>query len=766
MFAKILLLLRNTVRLYSRQSNGVCCGKPIGSIMAEVASRDKCFRSTLYKECSPLKVGVKPYIPGVTISREHSFVEKLDNWKISYGKVPKSEITAEIVRAHPGNPLAVIEGDDDIDYVLHDKGEGGKHFSNARARQLADCYLCDLGEGLAAMGTGLPENYWKDYIFKPNDGSLLQYKFDKEEYELEYSRQRSAKLARDQLPKDIKGKTSEEVIEEVMKSSMVIGTIRETFGYYELSTNDRFERITERVLGDMFAADTNSLSGTKEIALSPVFIKNILRPEIIPKPAGSSLTVSTKFDYGFGKLFNKDNIRTTKGCNLSKFSKGLNVPCFRRVGLASQSYIGLGGTFVLDRSELQEREQLLQSNQEFHRERLQKAGKQVYDRRQTYAVGDLDLDRGSFTGQATEKTSPAHFLLYLKTKLDHRTVLPFVLQSEMFKSELVMVLTLLRIIDAQTRSKWCSRYEKGPLEIGERTTIVYQRFVETWFPCKSWWGDGTIVSGAKYKMTTMSLFSFRRTKLTLSISDVSRALKIDDQDKETREAKILEQIKEREKACDGKHYMFIPVMESKSLVFTKEDSVFVNNNVGKIMSEVDVSRLFGLRDARKGRFPTTVASAVVSVGAFEMTGKTSQGGLGPSRVRMTADLQQPCAPLLKAETIRIFCVGDNDEEDEPDHATKIQGYLDALKIRAARQDNTSLTSENIEKYLEDMDLSEEEQDDIICLLIKEKEAEMGDQSENEASDAGRWKDRTDVHTLDEEDAPLAKRARCTDNDEN
>ena len=442
------------------------------------------------------------------------------------------------------------------------------------------------------------------------------------------------------------------------------------------------------------------------------------------------------------------------------------MPCFRRVGLACQSYIGLGGTFVLDRNEVQEREQLLQNNQEFHRERMQKAGKEVYDRRQTYAVGDLDLDRGALTGQATEKTSPAHFLLYLKTKLDHRTVLPFVFQSEMFKSELVMVLALLRILDAQTRSKLSSRYEKSPLHIGERTTIVYQRFVETWFPCKSWWGDGTIVSGAKYKMTTMSLFSFRRTKLTPNISDVSRALKIDDQDKESREAEILRKIQERERAYDGKHYMFIPVMESKSLVFTKEDSVFVNNNIGNIMSETEVSRLFGLRDARKGRFPTTVVSAVVSVGAFEMMGKTSQGGSGPSRVRMTADLQQPCTPLLKAETIRVFCVGDNDEEEEPDHATKIQGYLDALKIRAARQDNTSLTSENIERYLEDMDLCQEEQDDIIDLLIKEMEAEIGDQSENEASDAGRWKDRTDVQSLDEEDTPLAKRARYTDNDEN
>lgn len=485
--------------------------------MAEVASSNKCFQSPIYKDCSPLTVGVKPYIPGVTINREHSFVKKLDEWKLAYGKVPKAQITGEIIRAHPGNPLAVIEGDDNIDYVLHDKEEGSKHFSNLHARQLADDYLWDLGEGPAEANVGLPRNYWKDYIFKPNDGSVTQYQFDKEGYELEYGKQRSAKLARGQLPKDIKGETTKEVIEEIMKSPMVIGTIRQMFGYYELSTNDRFTHVSGSLIRDLLASDANNLSGTKDVALSPLFIKRILRPEILPKSNGSSMTASSTFDYGFGRLFKRSNLRTTNGCRPSEFNKGLNVNCIRRVGLACQSYIGLGGTFVLDRDELQEREQLLQNNQEFHRERMQAAGLQVYDRRQTYAVGHLDLDRREFTNQAAEKTSPAHFLLYLKTKLNHRWVLPFVLQSEMFKSELVTILTLLLIMEAQTHIKESSRYEEDPLERGERTVAVYQRFVETWFPCKPWWGDGTIVSGAKYKMTTMSLFSFKRTRLTPTI---------------------------------------------------------------------------------------------------------------------------------------------------------------------------------------------------------------------------------------------------------
>ena len=727
--------------------------------MAEVASANKCFRNSIYKDCSPLTVGVKPYIPGVTISRGHSFVKKLDEWKVAYDKVPKAQITGETIRAHPGNPLAVIEGDDNIDYVLHDKGEGGKHFSNLHARQLADDYLWDLGESLAEGNIGLPTNYWKDYVFKPSDGSQTQYRFDKEAYEVAYGRQRSAKFARGQLPEDIKGETTSEVIEEIMKSPMVIGTIRQMLGYYQLSTNDRFADVGGNLIRDILASDANNLSGTKDVALSPLFIKKILKPEF--KAKGSYLTGSTSFDYGFGRLFKRSNLRTTNGCRPSEFNKGLNVDCIRRVGLACQSFIGLGGTFVLDRDELQEREQLLQNNQEFHRDRMQAAGLQVHDRRQTYAVGHLDIDRRECTNQAAEKTSPAHFLLYLKTKLNHRWVLPFVLQSEMFKSELVTILTLLLVIEAQTRDPSSSRHEKDPLEKGERTVAVYQRLVETWFPCKPWWGNGTIVSGAKYKMTTMSLFSFKRTRLTPGIWEVANALKIDVQEKETREARVFEKILKIEETSNNKYYMFIPVVESKTLVFTKDDSVFVPNNKGNILPEKEVARLFGLRDARKGRFPTTVVSAVVSLGSFEVSGKTSQGAVGPSRVRMTADLQQPCTQLLKAETMRVFCVGDNDDEEEPDHAAKIQGYLDAIRIKACRQNNARLTPENIDNYLDEMALSQGEREEVIHQLVKELESNQEDQSDGETSDAGRWKDRDDIESLDD-DAPLAKRARCAD----
>ena len=211
--------------------------------------------------------------------------------------------------------------------------------------------------------------------------------------------------------------------------------------------------------------------------------------------------------------------------------------------------------------------------------------------------------------------------------------------------------------------------------------------------------------------------------------------------------------------------MFIPVIESKSLVFTKDDSVFVSNNKGNIMSEKDVSRLFALRDARKGRFPTTVVSAVVSLGAFEVWEKTPKGGMGPSRVRMTADLQQPCTQLLKAETMHVFCVSYNHAEDEPDHATKIQGYLDALRIKACRQDNTTLTTDNIEKYLDDMDLSQREREEVIHQLIKELESDQEGQPDNETDDAGRWKDRDDIQPLDD-DVPLSKRARYADDSDN
>lgn len=72
---------------------------------------------------------------------------------------------------------------------------------------------------------GFFKNYWKDYIFKLNDGFVMQYQFDKYGYELEYGKQCSVKLVRGQFFKDIKGEIIKEVIEEIMKSVMVIGII-------------------------------------------------------------------------------------------------------------------------------------------------------------------------------------------------------------------------------------------------------------------------------------------------------------------------------------------------------------------------------------------------------------------------------------------------------------------------------------------------------------------------------------------------------------
>lgn len=725
--------------------------------MAEMTSLDQCFQSDLYRQISHLTVGVKPYLPGITIGREHSFVKRMEDWKLTYGKTPKSERTPDVIRAHPGNPLAVIEGKDNIDYVLHDKSEGGTHFADQHAKDLADAFLWDLGEGLAETGAGLLEKYWQRVIMKPTDGSRREYKYDKGRYEQEYSKQRSAKLAREQLPDNIKGKSTEDVIAEVMLSSMVVESLRQKLGYYELSTNDRFENVSDRVLKELMAVDGNHLSGTDDVSLSPLFLQRILDPQIAKKK-GSSVGVSTSFNYGFGKLFKKSNIRTTRGCRPSKFNKGLNVNCLRRVGLACPSYIGLGGTFVLNREEIAERKQILQNNQELIRERMLKAGMDPPERRQIYGVGNLDLVRRETNDQATENTGPAHFVLFSRTKLHHRCVLPFVLTSEMIKSELVTYLTLLRIIDAQMRSPLSYRHEKDPLNIGERTVIEYQRLVETLYPCKAWWGDGTIISGERWKMTTMSLFSFYGTKLTPSIWSMRQALDIDDQDERTNE--VFEKI---QKECDttAKPYMFLPVMQSKSLVFTRDDSVFVQNNKDNILKEREVSKLFKLRDERKeGMSPTTVVSAVVSMGAFEITVRDSQGS--STRVRMKVDLQQPSSKLLKAETIRVYCVNSNvHEEEEPDYDVKIEGYLDALKILAFRRDNTTLTRDNIEEYMEDMGLSDQEREDVIHRLVQEIDSDQEDPPDDTTLDTKRWKNRDDVHPL-HDDAPPEKRGRFED----
>lgn len=712
---------------------------------------DQCFQCDLYRKSAHLTVGVKPYLPGKTISRSHSFVKKLDDWKLAYGKIPKMERTPRMYREHPGNPWAVIEGEDNIDYVLHDKSEGGRHFADQRAKDLTDDFLSDLGEALADTGAGLPPKYLQSVIMLPTDGTLTQYKYDKEDYHTEYKKQRSAKKAKEQLPKGCKGKTPEQVITEVMMSDMVIGTIRQRLGYYELSTNDRFENVTDRLLMDLLAVDGNQLSGTNDMSLSPLFVRKIGTPEFSPKTtskSGTSLIVSSNFEYGFGRLFSEKRILTTRGCRPSKFLKGSNVKYLRRVGIAYPSFLGVGGTFVETREEIMERGNIMKQNEDAIRERMVQTGVELQAPRPIFPEAHLDMTRRERSAGTTEKTCLAHFVLYLRTRLDHRSILPLVLVAELIKSELVTFLTLLRIADAQTRDPLSVRYDPGPLELGERTIFAYQRLVETLYPCKSWWNDGTIVKGERWKLSTMSLFSFQSTRLAPKMNDVREVLGIDDEDERT--IRVFEKI-EKECELSSKRYLFLPVMESKAMLFTRDDKVFCANNRRHILTEKEVTQLFKLRDEEnEGRFPLTMVSAVVSLGAFE----SSESQSGSPRVCMTAELQQPNKVLLKTEPIRVFCIPNaGEEEREPDYACKIQGYLQSLHILAHR-DQTTLTRENIEEYLERLDLPDKEREDVIHCLVEEMAVD--DVGVDDGEDTGRWRNRNDT---EEEDAPLAKQAR-------
>lgn len=118
-----------------------------------------------------------------------------------------------------------------------------------------------------------------------------------------------------------------------MTSFMVVGTIRKMFGYYDFSINDRFTRVIGYFVRDLFVSDVNNFSGIKEVVLSFLFIKKIFEFEIVFRFKGSFLTVSIRFDYGFGRFFKRSNFRITNGCRSLEFYKGLNVNCFRRVGL-------------------------------------------------------------------------------------------------------------------------------------------------------------------------------------------------------------------------------------------------------------------------------------------------------------------------------------------------------------------------------------------------------------------------------------------------
>ena len=704
---------------------------------------DRCFQSDYYRKNCPLMVGVKPYIPRITIDPEHSFVKKLNDWSAAYGKTSKENMTPPIIRQHPGNPLAVIEGEDKVDYVLTDKNEGGVHFADARARQLAKEFLWDLGEGMSTTGSGLPVDYFQKVIMLPTDGTRTGFEYDKNTYANAYSRQNSAKVAREQLPKNIKAVDLMGVVKEIMMSDMVVETIRQKMGYYDLSTNDRFENVSNGILGDLLNVDANHLSGTDDISLSPLYLRKISSPKFEPRPDGS-LLVSTSFQYDFGKLFKEANFWPRRACRPSKFRKGSSVKFFRRVGMACPSFVSIGGTFVLE-DELEERDHILKENQEYHIERMTKYGKEPFEKRTTYPTGHCDLVYVKGTKDAkTQKV--ARFQLFTKTRLDHRVVLPFVLVCEMIKSELVMYLTLLHIIFLQMTNPQSCRYEPSQMEPGEATVTAYQRLVETLFPCKAWWGNGAIKSGERWKLSTMGLYSKLPTFFAPTMERIENALDVQSTDERTQKKMAL--IKEN-LGVDGRpHYGFIPVVESNSLMFTPDDRAFLQNNGDKIVKENDVKHVFDMRNERmKGPLPRTVVSAVASLSAFEKKEESTR------TTRFTADLQPPCTPLLKAETMRIFRIRSYYEgEQEPDYAVKIQGRLDALRLTAFR-DQVTLGMDNVHEYLERLKVPEGEHADVIRRFEEEMSAEGG----YEPEEGSEWERRDK-----ESGEPLTKKVRLND----
>ena len=671
------------------------------------ASSDQCFRSEVFSRYCPLNPGVKPYLPGITISKDHSFVKKMDDWKSAHGRKRKDELTPPVIREHPGNPLAVIEGSDKIDYVMTDKNHGGRYFADELAQRQASDLCWDLGDGVAGQ-LGVHPTYLSCVIMVPTDGTQVNYRYDKSVYASAYTRQSSAKVAKEQLPKTIKGTTLQEVVNEVMNSDMVVQSIRKNIGYYELSTNDRFENLSDQKLGELLAVDANHLSGTDDISLSPLFVQKIVKTEYEPRPDGSSVTYPL-FDYGFGKMFNESNIlKKNPVCRLSKFRKGRSVRFYRRVGMACPSFLGVGGTLALqDEDELDERDRILKDNQEYQMERMQMRGITPYEKTKTYATGSFDLVYNTGNKDAAPKKKVAHFQLFTKTKLDHRAVLPFVLVLEMIKSELVTYLALICIIHHQMNNPQSCRFESGDVKPGDATISMYQRLVETLFPCSAWWGDGTIVSGDKWKMTTKMVLSRQPTFLSSTEKSTEEVLDITGADERTKTKwnKITGTLREN---GQFRHYLFLPVMESKSLTFTQDDRVFCTNNRSRILKDDQVKKLFEHRFERtKGPLPRTVVSAVVYLGALEKPKDDFKV------TRMTLDLQQPCNTLLKAETIRIFrIVNDNTGEQEPEYDVKINGYVEALRISAFRN-NEVLSTSNIEEYLKRLNLPENEKADVM-----------------------------------------------------
>ena len=127
-----------------------------------------CFESVLQERSVRWKRRVAVY-SWVPLDCNQRFVTRLDEWKPLQGSLSKEDMTPDVISEHPRNPPAVIEGLDGLDYVMTDKNEGGKHFDDALAKELASNFLWDLGEGLAQSIPGFPEEYFKTFIMVPSE---------------------------------------------------------------------------------------------------------------------------------------------------------------------------------------------------------------------------------------------------------------------------------------------------------------------------------------------------------------------------------------------------------------------------------------------------------------------------------------------------------------------------------------------------------------------------------------------------------------------
>ena len=250
----------------------------------ETTTTSRCFKSDLYKDQWVLSVGVKQYIPGVTIGKEHPFVMKLCDWT-THASLSRGQMTPGMLREHPGNPLAAVEGRDGNDYVLTDENEGGEHFQDEYARKLADDLLWDLGEGLVESMSGLLVDYFKNVIMLPMDANDMGCGYDVSEYQTAYERQNATRVARGQLPSDTKGTSLEDVTKEFLTSVMVIKSLRKMLGYDRCSTDYCFNNVPEKYIRGMLGADRNHLSGIDAGSLSP----RSFAASNLPKPRGNRM---------------------------------------------------------------------------------------------------------------------------------------------------------------------------------------------------------------------------------------------------------------------------------------------------------------------------------------------------------------------------------------------------------------------------------------------------------------------------------------------